>query len=80
MAKSVKRGALKDAWIEWNDGEDDGSPINYQFEAGFDAAWDALLAEIGPLVNDLKPMHLMDFKEHIHAVERLRELVREGDG
>ena len=44
-----------------------------------DAAWDALLAESGPLVNELNPMPLMDLKANIHAVERLRELVREGE-
>ena len=52
------------------------------FECGFNAAWDALMAEIRPLVADLRIMNPVEYSSdapHNAAVERLRELVREGE-
>lgn len=78
MAESLtRRDALKSAWVEWNDGEDDVTAINYQFEAGFSAAWDALIAEIGPLTEFIRTGVT---SSHDHAVQRLRDLVRELEG
>lgn len=61
------------------------------FERGFNAAWDVLLSKIRPLVADLKlaseynandsiGQQVSDRLKHADAVERLRELMREGGG
>ena len=58
-------------------------PRIYWFEHGFDAAWDALLNEIRPLVADvltfgeIKSSSTLVRVRHLEAVERLRDLVRE---
>ena len=65
-------------------------PRIYWFEHGFDAAWEALMAEFRPLITDLRTnaeigQHFLrnepwlnEAQADAKAVERLRELVREG--
>ena len=85
MAESVKRReTMLKAWREWNVDE---SASFACFDAGFNAAWDALLSEIRPLVEYLGhvavthhlPLATMREEGHNMAIERLRELVREGE-
>ena len=54
MAESIsRRQMLKAAWADYWSDQEDRPPINHYFECGFDAAWDALLNEIRPLVADM---------------------------
>ncbi len=83
---------LQKAWTTWNDGGDNSDDTRYEvgFEVGFISAWDALLAEIRPLVNALVTEREILLKvghvkaqqakfDHTAAIKRLRELVREVD-
>ena len=85
----TRRQTLKSAWADYWADDETRPPINHYFECGFDAAWDALMAEIRPLVADLKLASEYDPRDSIgqqvsdrlkraDAVERLRELAREG--
>ena len=89
-----RRKALEKAWVERKELP---VPMNMLgtaaanwmgFECGFNAAWDALMAEIRPLVADLKlaseynandsiGQQVSDRLKHADAVERLRKLVQE---
>ena len=91
MAESIsRRQMLKAAWADYWSDQEDRPPINHYFECGFDAAWDALMAEIRPLVEDLRTLAEFDrgdirasmedeIRAHLKAVKRLRERVREGE-
>ena len=87
MAESVsRRAALEKAWAERKELP---VPMNMLgtaaanwmgFECGFNAAWDALMAEIRPLVAELRIMNPVEYSTdgpHNAATERLRELARE---
>lgn len=56
-----------------------------RFTNGFNAGWDALMAEIKPLVanvltfGEIKRALIPARVRHLEAVERLRALVREGE-
>ena len=92
MAESMtRRQTLKSAWADYWADDETRPPINHYFECGFDAAWDALMAEIRPLVADLRTLAEFDrgdlrpsmedeIRAHFKAVNRLRALVREVEG
>ena len=73
------------AWDDWHsdlDPDDIPERPDMSFDVGFDAAWDAIMLEIRPLVANLYTANLMnmntaDFKNNA-AVRRLRELTRDG--
>jgi hypothetical protein len=73
MAESVSP-----RFIAFND-----SDFRLHDEAAFNAGWDALMAEIGPLVADLYTTnHIHENigdRAHNAAVERLRNLVRDAN-
>ena len=69
-----RRDALEKALAEF-DHLRTGTP-DYAFEDGFNAAWDALLSEIRPLVDTVLSAHPQG-DAHYEASKRLRELVRE---
>jgi hypothetical protein len=83
----TRRQTLKSAWADYWADDETRPPINHYFECGFDAAWDALLSEIGPLVAELrKPSELKQSGvtvrlHHLDAIKLLRELTQEpGEG
>ena len=88
MAESViRREFLMKAWVDWCGKYDDsfiGLP-DRRFTNGFNAGWDALMAEIKPLVanvltfGEIKRALIPARVRHLEAVERLRALVREGE-
>lgn len=82
----TREEALVKAWDDWHahiDADDRPAPVNPAFNHWFGAGWDAVIAEIRPLVNDiLMPGRLWNASgaqtdKHCRALERLRELVRE---
>ena len=75
---------LIDAWDACMEPESDDERTTPHplFASAFNAGWDALMSEIRPLVADLRIMNPVEYSSdtpHNAAVERLRELVREGE-
>jgi hypothetical protein len=88
MAESVsRRDALQKAWPEKTEGYAHPISPNYEsgFSEGFDAAWEMLMADIRPLVANLRTNKQWDqctMTEVVNndmAIKRLRALVREGE-
>lgn len=81
----TRRQTLKSAWADYWADDETRPPINHYFECGFDAAWDALMAEIRPLVADLRTVSDLDEADksalwgHSLAVLELRKRVRDGE-
>ena len=75
---------LMDAWDACMEPESDDERTTPHplFASAFNAGWDALMSEIRPLVTDLRIMNPVEYSSdapHNAAVERLRELAREGE-
>ena len=75
---------LIDAWDACMEPESDDERTTPHplFASAFNAGWDALMSEIRPLVADLRIMNPVEYSSdapHNAAVERLRELAREGE-
>jgi hypothetical protein len=83
MAKSMTREeALENAWAKC---APQSAPMDTivpavarwaGFHMGFRSGWEALMAEIRPLVNSLD--EIRSVVDHEATVERLRDLVRDG--
>ena len=83
--------ARKQQWALWRDRLDYQPTHTSAWHDGFNAAWEALMAEFRPLITDLRTnaeigQHFLSNKPWLNeaqadakAVERLRELVREGE-
>jgi hypothetical protein len=83
----TREESRKQQWTMWREHLEMQPTHSSAWHCGFNAAWDALLSEIGPLVDCLGhvsvthhiPLATIREEGHNMAVERLRELVQEGE-